>query len=74
MVTIAAAGEQTKNPRVRDAFFIVEPKSAQLAQVARLIDEGRLQPVLGQVFPLGEAVQAYRCKPAHGKVVLRVAS
>jgi len=38
LVTIAAQGEGTENPAVRDAFFIVEAKRSQLIEVARLID------------------------------------
>jgi NADPH:quinone reductase-like Zn-dependent oxidoreductase len=38
MVTIAASAEQTREQRVREAFFIVEPNRAQLAKVASLID------------------------------------
>jgi NADPH:quinone reductase-like Zn-dependent oxidoreductase len=44
----------------------------QLAEIARLIDEGALRPVVGAVFPLAEARQAYQHNPGHGKVVLRV--
>jgi len=73
LVTIASSGKQTEDPRVRDAFFIVEPKSAQLVQIARLIDDGHLRPILGQAFPLRDAVRAYQCKPVHGKVTLQVA-
>ena len=32
MITIAASSEQTREQRVREAFFIVEPKSSQLAK------------------------------------------
>ncbi len=72
LVTIAASGEQTTDERVRAAFFIVEPSRTQLAEIARLIDAGALRPVVGVVFPLAEARQAYQHKPSHGKVVLRV--
>src|SRR5262245_29223916 len=72
LVTIAASGEQTTNERVRAAYFIVEPSRTQLAEIARLIDLGALRPVVGVVFPLAEARQAYQHKPGRGKVVLRV--
>ena len=58
--------------RIRAAYFIVEPRRTQLAEIARLIDGGTLRPVVGAVFPLGEARQAYQHKPVRGKVVLRV--
>jgi NADPH:quinone reductase-like Zn-dependent oxidoreductase len=72
LVTIAASGEQTTDERVRAAYFIVEPSRTQLAEIARLIAGGALRPVVGAVFPLAEARQAYQHKPSHGKVVLRV--
>lgn len=72
LVTTAASGEQTTDERVRAAYFIVEPSRTQLAEIARLIDGGELRPIVGAVFPLAEARQAYQHKPGHGKVVLRV--
>src|SRR4029453_431975 len=72
LVTVAASGEQTTDERIRAAYFIVEPSRTQLAEIARLIDGGTLRPVIGAVFPLAEARQAYQHRPSHGKVVLRV--
>jgi NADPH:quinone reductase-like Zn-dependent oxidoreductase len=72
LVTVAASGEQTTDERIRAAYFIVEPSRAQLVEIARLIDGGALRPVIGAVFPLAEARQAYQYKPVRGKVVLRV--
>ncbi|MGE5212387.1 MAG: NADP-dependent oxidoreductase [Nitrospirota bacterium] len=72
LVTVAASGEQTTDERIRAAYFIVEPSRTQLMEIARLIDEGALRPVIGAVFPLAEARQAYQYKPVRGKVVLRV--
>jgi NADPH:quinone reductase-like Zn-dependent oxidoreductase len=71
LVTVADPGETT-NDRSRTAYFIVEPNRTQLAEIARLIEMGALRPVVGAVFPLAEARQAYQHKPDHGKVVLRV--
>src|SRR5262245_59213100 len=45
LVTIAADAERLTQPRVRDAFFIVEPNQAQLIEFARLIDAGVIHPV-----------------------------
>jgi len=72
LVTVAASAEQTRDPRAREAFFIVEPNRPQLAEIAGLIDTGVLHPDVGGVFPLAEARRAYASKPAHGKSVLRV--
>jgi NADPH:quinone reductase-like Zn-dependent oxidoreductase len=72
LVTVAASGEQTTDERIRAAYFIVEPSRTQLAEIARLVDGGALRPVVGAVFPLAEARQAYQHRPIRGKVVLRV--
>ena len=72
LVTVAASGEQTTDERIRAAYFIVEPSRTQLVEIARLIDGGALRPVVGEVFALAEARQAYHHKPVRGKVVLRV--
>jgi NADPH:quinone reductase-like Zn-dependent oxidoreductase len=37
-----------------------------------MIYAAELRPVVGAVFPLAQARQAYGYKPARGKVVLRV--
>lgn len=72
VVTIATSSETTTSTRVRDAFFIVEPSRTQLEDVARAIDAGALRPVVGAVFDLPDAQQAYRHKAPRGKVVLRI--
>jgi NADPH:quinone reductase-like Zn-dependent oxidoreductase len=72
LVTVAASEERAESQRVKDAFFIVEPKPVQLAEIARLIDAGKLRPIVGGVFPLAQAAEAYAFKPANGKVVLRI--
>jgi NADPH:quinone reductase-like Zn-dependent oxidoreductase len=72
LITVAASSAKSPEPRVRAAFFIVEAGRAQLEEIARLIDAGSLRPVVGAVFPLSSARQAYEHKPARGKVVLRI--
>lgn len=62
-------------PDVESTFFIVEPNSEQLGQIATLADEQRLRPVIDEVFPLAQARQAFErvASPVHhGKIVLRV--
>ena len=73
LVTIAADAEGSKEQRVRDAFFIVEPNRHQLMQITHLIDTGGLRPVVGAVFPMENFRQAYEQKPVRGKNVLRIA-
>ena len=51
---------------IKKVFFIQESTRAQLAELARLIDEGHLRPQVGAVYPLAEAVTAFRAKAAGG--------
>lgn len=70
MITIAADAERTREQRVKDAFFIVEPNREQLTRISQMIDAGRLRVFVGAVFPLQKASQAYTHKPVQGKNVL----
>jgi NADPH:quinone reductase-like Zn-dependent oxidoreductase len=71
-VTVAASEEDSQDQRTREAFFIVQPRRAELEEIARLIDAGQVRPVVGAEFPLADAILAYETKPIRGKVVLRV--
>ncbi len=74
-VSVATQGETSTDPRVRQAFFIVEPNGAQLTEIARLIDAGELCPSVAAVFWLAQAREAYaRAQQGHlhGKIALRV--
>lgn len=60
LVTIATQSETSADQRVRDAFFIMEPNRAQLIEIARLIDAGKLRPpTVGAVFWMAQAREAY---------------
>ena len=62
---------------VRGIFFIVEPRSSELTELARRIDARELYPVIGQVVPLAEGRRAFEAKRAggvRGKSVLEVRS
>jgi NADPH:quinone reductase-like Zn-dependent oxidoreductase len=74
LVTIAASEEGNNDLRIRDAFFIVEPNKSLLIEIGRLIDGGRLRPVVGAQFPLAQVQQAYEHKPVRGKTVLQLAA
>ena len=57
------------------AFHFVRPDGSQLAQIAALLDAGRIRPVIDRVFPFLEAKQAlaYLAQGrARGKVVVRM--
>jgi NADPH:quinone reductase-like Zn-dependent oxidoreductase len=51
---------------ITTVFFIQEADRAQLAELARLVDEGNLRPQVGAVYPLAQAVEAYSAKAAGG--------
>jgi NADPH:quinone reductase-like Zn-dependent oxidoreductase len=72
LVTVAAESEGTPSVARHDAFFIVEASSAQLAELARLIDAGQLRPFVDAVFPLAHAREAYEHRARRGKAVLLV--
>jgi NADPH:quinone reductase-like Zn-dependent oxidoreductase len=72
LVTIAADAESDNDPRVKGAFFIVEPKGDQLASIAALIDSGMLKAFVKAEVPLDEADRAYSGSIAGkpGKIVI----
>lgn len=56
--------------------YLTEPNGAQLAEITRLIDDGRVMPHIDQVFPLdhsGDAERRLEEEHVRGKVVLQVA-
>src|SRR5213596_4352007 len=61
---------------IRGASISVHPDSEDLAEIAQLIDAGKIKPTVTQVSPLSEAIAAQRQAATHhtrGKVVLRIA-
>jgi NADPH:quinone reductase-like Zn-dependent oxidoreductase len=76
LVTIAADQEGTPDERNKKAFFIVEPKGAQLAEIAGLIDAGEIRPVVDAELSFDQAPTAYdgtAKRSGRGKVVVLVA-
>ena len=62
-------------PGVRQAFVFVQPNAGQLAQLAMLVDSGKLKVVVDTVLPLAEAARAQelnRVGHTRGKIVLTV--
>ena len=60
---------------VKGVFFIVKPSRQQLTEIARLIDEGHVRPMVDTVFPLERAREAFEkglSRQARGKLVLQV--
>jgi NADPH:quinone reductase-like Zn-dependent oxidoreductase len=59
LVTIAASSEATADPRVKDAFFIVEPNQKQLVEIGELLNTGKLRVFVDTEIPLSDAPAAY---------------
>jgi NADPH:quinone reductase-like Zn-dependent oxidoreductase len=77
MVTIVSDVEGTDDPKLKAAFFIVEPNREQLEEVAQMLDKGALRTFVGATVPLEQAGQAYAnghvAKTGPGKIVVAVA-
>src|SRR5881396_1080973 len=61
---------------IRGAAISVHADAEDLAEIARLIDAGKIKPIVTQVLPLSQAVAAQRQAATHhtrGKIVLRIA-
>lgn len=67
LVTVKADSPlPTSRDDIAAVVFIQESSRAQLTELARLVDEGRLRPQVGAVYPLAQAVEAYSTKAAGG--------
>jgi NADPH:quinone reductase-like Zn-dependent oxidoreductase len=67
LVTIKAdAPPPAGRDDIRTVVFIQESSRAQLAELARLVDQGHLRPQVGAVYPLAQAVEGYSAKAAGG--------
>ena len=75
MVTIVSDIEGTDDPKLKAAFFIVEPNRDQLTEVARMLDAGTLRTFVGATVPLEKAEEGFigsHLKSRPGKVVVVV--
>jgi NADPH:quinone reductase-like Zn-dependent oxidoreductase len=67
--------EKAKELGVRAAMLGAQPNGAQLAEIAKIIDSGKLAPVIDRILPLSEVRRAHELSQSghtHGKIVLRV--
>ncbi len=56
-------------------YFVVEPSRDQLLELARLVDDGAIRPLIDSVYPLVEARSAFErltIPGKRGKVVLKI--
>jgi NADPH:quinone reductase-like Zn-dependent oxidoreductase len=67
---------QLEKHGIRGAAISVHSDAGDLTEIARLIDAGKLKPIVTQVLPLSEAIAAQQQAATHhtrGKIVLRIA-
>ena len=77
LVTLAAPPDQAQAEKyaVHAMFFVVRPDHGELAQIAALVDDGSLRPIVAGIFPLAEGRAAFESihgprRP--GKIILVV--
>jgi len=66
-----------KKHAIHGAAISVHPDTGDLAEIAVLIDAGKIKPIVTQVLPLSEAITAQQQAATHhtrGKIVLRIAA
>jgi NADPH:quinone reductase-like Zn-dependent oxidoreductase len=75
IVSVAEEPPAALSERVEASYFVVEPSRDQLIELARLVDEGMVRPLVDSVFPLADARRAFErvAMPGkRGKVVLQI--
>jgi len=78
IVSIVARPDQTELDKhgIHGAALSVDPNSEELADIGKLIDQGKIRVIVSQTFPLSEAKTAQeQVATGHtrGKIVLKVA-
>ena len=61
---------------VRAAGVFVQPNQAELGEITKLVDSGKLRPIIETVLPLAQAARAHEMNQTlhtRGKIVLQVA-
>lgn len=69
--------ESAKKFGVRFEWFFMEPNGAQLAEIAALVDNGTIRPIIDSIYSMSDVSQAYdHLADGHavGKVVVKVQS
>ena len=78
-VLVSIKGQDTDNLAaehdVRFEWFFMEPDGTMLSELATLMEEGIVRPVVDRVYPMAETTQAYEAlKDGHatGKIVIAI--
>ena len=72
-IFLDTASTLVRKPRAR--LVVVRLRTADLEQLARFVEDGRLRPHIDRVVPFADAIEAVRhleTRHAHGKVVIRI--
>jgi NADPH:quinone reductase-like Zn-dependent oxidoreductase len=78
VVTIVSRCDEAelKKHEILGASLSSHPDSVELAEITKLIDDGRIKPIVTEVLPLSEAAKADAQAETHhtrGKIVLKIA-
>jgi NADPH:quinone reductase-like Zn-dependent oxidoreductase len=78
ITTIVARPDQTQLEKygIRGASVWSHPDGNELTEITKLIEAGKIKPIVGQVLPLTDAVKASQQAETHhtrGKLVLKIA-
>jgi NADPH:quinone reductase-like Zn-dependent oxidoreductase len=78
ITTIVARPDQTQLDKygIRGASVWSHPDGNELAEITKLIETGKIKPVVSQVFPLTDAVKAAQQAETHhtrGKLIIKIA-
>ncbi|GMA62213.1 NADP-dependent oxidoreductase [Alicyclobacillus fastidiosus] len=76
LVSIVSPPDEAKAKAagIRTGYFFLQPDGEKLARLGQLVEEGKLRPVVGAVFPLEQTAKAHALSESHharGKIVLR---
>jgi NADPH:quinone reductase-like Zn-dependent oxidoreductase len=69
--------EKAKELGVRAVLLGAQPNGAQLAEISKIIEAGKLAPIIDRILPLSEARRAHELSQSghtHGKIALRVSN
>jgi NADPH:quinone reductase-like Zn-dependent oxidoreductase len=67
---------ELKKHEIRGASLSSHPDATELAEITKLIDDGKIKPIVSQVLPLTDAAKADAQAATHhtrGKIVLKIA-
>jgi len=78
VITIVSRCDETelKKHEIRGASLSSHPNAAELTEITKLIEAGKIKPVVSQVLPLTDAARADAQAATHhtrGKIVLKIA-